>query len=85
MSNPILNQLNNQNALNNPFSNMIRMLKSSNNPVGMLNNIISQNPKMRETIQKAQQYGNSPKEAFYKLAQEKGVDGDNLLKQLGLK
>ena len=85
MPNPILNQLNNQQALNNPFSNMIRMLKGANNPMGMFNNILSQNPKMKETIQRAQQYGNSPKEAFYKMAQEKGVDPDNFLHNLGLK
>lgn len=87
MQNPILNRMNN-NALNNlsnsKFASMIQMLKGANNPMGMMNNLLTQNPKMKQVLEQAQQYGNSPKEAFYKLAQEKGVNPEEFLKHLGV-
>ena len=84
MNNPILNRMNN-NAMNSlpcsKFANMIQMLRGANNPNGMFTQLLSQNPQMKQVLQQAQQYGNSPKEAFYTLAKQKGVDPEEFLQK----
>lgn len=82
--NPMLQTLN-QNQLNSgllPIKNMLNMVRSAGNPQMMMNQIMSQNPQMRQVMEYVNANGGDPKAAFYKLAQEKGVDPNEILKQL---
>lgn len=44
--------------------------------------IIAQNPMMNQLQQIVNQYGGNPKDAFYKMAQEKGIDPNAILNAL---
>lgn len=56
------------------------MVKSSRNPQAMLQQLISQNPQVQNVMKYVNDNGGDPKAAFYKLAQEKGVDPNEVLK-----
>ena len=62
----------------NPF----QMLQMSRNPQIMIQTMIKSNPAMKQAMDYIQANGGNPKDAFYKLAQEKGVDPDEFLKSL---
>lgn len=51
------------------------MLKATNNPQQMVNQMMSNNPQVQQIIN---QYGD-PKTAFYKVAEEKGINPDEIL------
>jgi hypothetical protein len=44
--------------------------------------VVNQNPQMREVINLVNQSGKSPKDAFYALAKQRGVDPNEILRQL---
>ena len=82
--NPMLQTLN-QNQINQglvPIKNMLNMVRSAGNPQMMLNQMVGQNPQMRQVMEYINANGGDPKAAFYKLAQEKGVNPDDILRQL---
>ena len=56
------------------------MVKSSRNPQAMLQQLINQNPQVQNVMKYVNDNGGDPKAAFYKLAQEKGVDPNEVLK-----
>ena len=58
------------------------MVKAAKDPYGYLNSLAQSNPQMRDAINYIKQNGNDPKAAFYKMAQEKGVDPESILSQL---
>ena len=62
----------------NPF----QMLQMSRNPQIMMQTMVKSNPAMKQAMEYIQANGGNPKDAFYKLAQEKGVDPDEFLKSL---
>ena len=45
-------------------------------------NQINNNPQLAQAIKYVNDNGGNPKDAFYKLAKEKGVDPQNILNQL---
>lgn len=49
---------------------------------GIVNQTIQNNPQIKQVMDYVNQNGGDPKEAFYKLAKEKGVDPDEILKQV---
>lgn len=49
---------------------------------GIVNQAIQNNPQMKQVMDYINQNGGDPKTAFYKLAQEKGVDPEEILKQV---
>lgn len=61
---------------------MMQMFKMASNPQQYLASVVNQNPQMREVINLVNQSGKSPKDAFYALAKQRGVDPDEILKQL---
>lgn len=83
MSNPMLQMLS-QNQPNNisQIRNMINLVRNSNNPQVLLNNMMMQNPQMQQVMSYINQNGGNAQQAFYKLAQEKGVNPDEILKLL---
>ena len=58
---------------------MAQMLRASNNPQAMLNQMLSQNPQVNQIIS---QYGGDPKTAFYKYAEANGINPDEILNMM---
>ena len=58
---------------------MAQMLKTSNNPQAMVNQLVNKNPHIQRIIQ---QYGGDPKTAFYKYAEANGIDPNEVLNML---
>ena len=56
------------------------MVKSSRNPQAMLQQLINQNPQVQNVMKYVNDNGGDPKTAFYKMAEEKGVDPNEVLK-----
>jgi len=65
-----------------PIKNMIQTLKSAGNPQMMIQQMLSQNPHMKEAMDYVNQNGGNPKEAFYRLANEQGLNPDDIIKML---
>lgn len=65
-----------------PIKNMMNQLKAVQNPQALLQNMLNQNPNIQQAIQYVNQNGGDPKAAFYKLAQEQGIDPESLMKQI---
>ena len=63
----------------NGLKNFISMFKNSSNPQQLLNNTIKSNPQMRNLYALIQNSGKSPKELFYSLAKEKGIDPQSII------
>lgn len=61
---------------------MFNMVRSSRNPQTMLQNMMNNNPQMKQVMDIVRQSGGDPKTAFYKMAKEKGVDPNNILSML---
>lgn len=59
---------------NNNLKNFIAMFKNSSNPQQLLNNMLKSNPQMRSIFTLIQNSGKSPKDLFYTLSKEKGID-----------
>ena len=64
------------------IKNMMNVLRSSNNPQMLLQNMIQQNPQMQQVMNIVRQSGNDPKTAFYTLAKQRGVDPNQILQML---
>lgn len=58
------------------------MLRSANNPQAMIQSMAQSNPQMKQAIEIVNKYGGDPKTAFYKLAEEKGVDPEQVLSMI---
>lgn len=82
--NPMLKGLNQSQMTNNitPFRNMFKMLKSAGNPKMLLNQMAGQNPQLKQVMQYVNENGGDAKQAFYKLAEERGVNPEEILRQL---
>lgn len=61
---------------------MLRTLQNSNNPQQLLMGMAQQNPKVQQVMSMIQNSGKSPKELFYQMAQQKGVDPEQILNML---
>lgn len=60
---------------------MWNMVKNSNNPQQVFNQLVSQNPKLAEIVTTINTIGD-PKTAFYKLAEQRGADPNTILNLL---
>ena len=76
MTNPIIQQLRSP-SLNN-IKNLVGMAKG--NPQAVIN-MLQSNPKYREVFDLVNQYGD-PKKACYALAQQQGIDPNEILDML---
>jgi hypothetical protein len=61
---------------------MFEKVKTAGNPQMMMQQMMGQNPQIKQAMDYIQQNGGDPKEAFYKLAKEKGINPDDILNQL---
>lgn len=58
------------------------MLKSAQNPQLMLNQMITNNPQMKQIMDIINQSGGDPKSAFYSMAEKTGVNPQDVLDML---
>ena len=65
-----------------PVKNLIQQVKAAQNPQAMLTQIMQQNPQYAQISQLIQQSGGDPKTAFYNMAQQMGVNGDDIINML---
>lgn len=85
MKNPILQAAGRSNLKQidiSPIRNMISAVKNAGNPQAMLMRMAQNNPQFREAVSMVNQYGGDPKTAFYKIAEQKGIDPEAILSQL---
>lgn len=77
-----MNKLYQQLGLNNNFQNFILALKNNANPQQFLLNYIKNNPQAQNIYKMLQNSNKSPKELFYQLASQKGIDPNTILEML---
>lgn len=85
MKNPILGNLTAHQMMPGnigQIKQMMQMVRSAGNPGAMVQEMAQNNPQMKQVIDFIKQNGNDPKKAFYALAQQKGVDPDEILRTL---
>lgn len=61
---------------------LLNMVKASGNPRAMLYQIAQTNPQMRQTLDFVNRSGGDPKSAFYKMAEQQGVNPEDILSML---
>ena len=57
-------------------------MQGARNPQAMLNQMMANNPQYKQVMDYVRQNGGDPKAAFYKMAEEKGVNPEDILNQL---
>ena len=60
----------------------MQTVQMARNPQMAINQMAQNNPQMKQAIDYVNANGGNAKDAFYKLAQEKGVDPNSILNQL---
>lgn len=63
----------------NQLKQIVGTIKNAGNPQAMMNQIIQSNPNYQNAMNYINQNGGDAKAAFYRMAQEKGVDPDDIL------
>jgi len=61
---------------------MMAMLKAAQNPQMLLNQMISTNPKLKEVMDLINQYGGDPNKALQAVAQQNGIDPQEIMDML---
>lgn len=80
-TNPILQRMQMPNNLG-QIKNMLNTVKNAGNPQAMLMNMAQNNPKIKQAMDVINQSGGDPQKAFYALAEQKGVNPEDILSQL---
>lgn len=78
----ILQQLAKSNPMMQKVKQMMGMVSNSQNPQAMLNQMISGNPNLKQVMDFIQQNGGDPQKAFYALAEQKGINPQDVLDML---
>ena len=82
MGNPLLSLLGRANPAMQTLKQMIGMARAAKNPMAAINQMAGQNPQMQQVLQVVQQNGGDAKTAFYNLAQQRGVNPEDVLNEL---
>lgn len=77
--NPIISQMNARGINPQQVKQMWNNLKTLSNPQQAINNMIQSNPQLNQIMQMSK---GDPKQAFYSLAQQKGIDPNYILNML---
>lgn len=80
--NPIMQMLNQQGPRQNGIFDLINQIRKADNPQSMFNSLMSTNPQIQSVMSYVNQNGGDAKQAFYALAQQRGVDPQSILSQL---
>ena len=78
----ILQQLARSNPMTARIKQMMGLVNSSGNPQMMLNQMLTGNPQFKQVMDLINQSGGDPKKAFYALAEQRGVDPNDILSML---
>ena len=68
--------------LNSPIKQAFQMVQSASNPQMMMNQMMQNNPAYAQVQQWIQQNGGNPRTAFYNVANQMGVDPNQILNML---
>ena len=61
---------------------MMQMMRSAGNPQAMINQMMMTNPQMKQALDFIKASGGDPKAAFYRLAEQRGINPQDILNQL---
>ena len=75
----ILQQLAKSSPMMGTIKQMMTMVGGAQDPNGMLRQLMNNNPQMKQVTELIQNAGGDPRRAFYELAQQKGVDPQEIL------
>lgn len=78
----ILPQIARANPMMSQIKQMMGMVNSAQNPQAMLSQLMGNNPQMKQVMDIVNQCGGDPKTAFYKLAEQKGINPQDVLDML---
>ena len=65
-----------------PYKNMMNMMRNANNPQAMMSQIMQNNPNYNQAMKIIEENGGDAKAAFYNLAEQNGVNPDDILSML---
>lgn len=82
MPNPIMALLGRTNPVIQGLSQMIGMVKGSQNPQAAINQLSQSDPRLQQVMQVVNQNGGDAKTAFYNMAKQKGIDPNTVISQL---
>lgn len=75
--------LNNQvSPQQNSIFNVINTIKNARNPSAMLSSMMANNPQLQQVMAYVESQGGNAEQAFYNLAQQRGIDPQSILDQL---
>ncbi len=63
------------------LKNLFSIVKNSNNPTAMLNQMLMNNPQLKQAMDYINSNGGDARQAFFNLAKQKGIDPEEILKQ----
>lgn len=78
----ILQQIAQSNPMLGQIKQMIGMVNASSNPQAMMNQLFTSNPNMKQAVDLIKASNGDPKAAFYKLAEQKGIDPNEILNMM---
>lgn len=78
----ILQQIAQSNPMMQNIRQMVGMIRNAQNPQAMMNQLVTGNPNMKQAMDIINQYGGDPKKAFYSLAEQKGIDPQEILNMM---
>ena len=65
-----------------PIKQMMNTVRMAQNPQLFLQNMINQNPQMQNVMRLVNSSNKSPKDLFYEMAKQQGVDPEQVLNML---
>ena len=78
----ILQQIARANPMLQTVKQMAAMVNTAQNPQAMMNQMIMSNPDLKKVIDVIKEYNGDPQKAFFALAEQKGVDPQEILNML---
>ena len=78
----ILQQLARSNPMLTQIKSMMNMFSGAQDPSAMIGKMLEGNPNMKQVTDLIKSAGGDPRKAFYQLAEQKGVDPQEILNML---
>jgi len=78
----ILQQIAKSSPMMSKVKQLMGMVNGSQNPQAMLNQMMMQNPQLKQVMDYVHQSGGDPKTAFYSMADKMGVNPQDILDML---
>ena len=78
----ILQQLAKSSPMMGQIKQMMGMVKAAQNPQAMVNQLIQNNPQMRQVMELVNQYGGDPNKAFCAVAEQYNISPQDIMNML---